>query len=60
MVGIFFALMFGCVELKTKPELSINSCYQQMADSQKEDENVQLLGDESLRANQPGQNLKLG
>lgn len=31
----------------------------QMADSQNEDEQAQLLGEEAVRA-QPGQNLKLG
>lgn len=31
-----------------------------MADSQKEEEQVQLLGEEGVRASQQGQNLKLG
>ncbi|XP_017967733.2 V-type proton ATPase 116 kDa subunit a isoform X2 [Drosophila navojoa] len=34
--------------------------YLQMADNQNEDEQAQLLGEEGVRANQPGQNLKLG
>ncbi|KAL7728918.1 hypothetical protein ACLKA6_004253 [Drosophila palustris] len=34
--------------------------YLQMADNQNEDEQAQLLGEEAVRANQPGQNLKLG
>ncbi|XP_026850700.1 V-type proton ATPase 116 kDa subunit a isoform X2 [Drosophila persimilis] len=32
----------------------------QMADNQNEDEQAQLLGEEAVRASQPGQNLKLG
>lgn len=32
----------------------------QMADNQNEDEQAQLLGEEGVRASQPGQNLKLG
>jgi len=31
-----------------------------MADNQNEDEQAQLLGEEGVRASQPGQNLKLG
>ncbi|KAH8306252.1 hypothetical protein KR018_005312 [Drosophila ironensis] len=34
--------------------------YLQMADNQNEDEQAQLLGEEGVRASQPGQNLKLG
>ncbi|XP_016982725.1 V-type proton ATPase 116 kDa subunit a1 isoform X2 [Drosophila rhopaloa] len=34
--------------------------YPQMADNQNEDEQAQLLGEEGVRASQPGQNLKLG
>ncbi|XP_030553858.1 V-type proton ATPase 116 kDa subunit a isoform X9 [Drosophila novamexicana] len=34
--------------------------FDEMADNQNEDEQAQLLGEEGVRANQPGQNLKLG
>ncbi|KAH8407159.1 hypothetical protein KR222_009553 [Zaprionus bogoriensis] len=37
-----------------------NRRYLQMADNQNEDEQAQLLGEEGVRASQPGQNLKLG
>ncbi|XP_055847307.1 V-type proton ATPase 116 kDa subunit a 1 isoform X2 [Episyrphus balteatus] len=43
------------------PSISFTkSRYQQMADNQNEDEQAQLLGEEGVRASQPGQNLKLG
>ncbi|XP_062124635.1 V-type proton ATPase 116 kDa subunit a 1 isoform X6 [Drosophila sulfurigaster albostrigata] len=34
--------------------------FDEMADNQNEDEQAQLLGEEGVRASQPGQNLKLG
>ncbi|XP_015037055.1 V-type proton ATPase 116 kDa subunit a isoform X7 [Drosophila pseudoobscura] len=34
--------------------------FDEMADNQNEDEQAQLLGEEAVRASQPGQNLKLG
>lgn len=52
--------IFGCV-LKAAPTLSITSVryIYQMADAHKEEEQVQLLGEE-MRANAQAQNLKLG